>query len=109
MNPHISSFLEFEKRNSFSPCHPFPEDNTSVPTLRTIVSDDLHPGWGVHTTSASSFPLGPMVPFSGDTENAPRFAHEKAAVALPSLIRVRGYRSVDSRLPAGNCREKNTR
>lgn len=72
-------------------------------TLRTRVSEGVQPGCGVQTTSASSFPRGPMTPFSGDTVNAPRDAHEKAAVALPPLVRVKGRRRVVSRLPAGNC------
>lgn len=72
-------------------------------TLSTKVSEVLHPGWGVHTTSASSFPWGPMDPFSGETLNAPRLVQEKEAVAFPSLVRARGCRKVGSRLSTGNC------
>lgn len=44
-----------------------------------------------------------MQPFSGETVNAPLVVHENEAVAFPSLISVRGCRSVASRLPGGNC------
>lgn len=45
-----------------------------------------------------------MVPFSGDTVNAPRVVHVKAAVEFPPFVSVRGCRSIDSRLPSGNYR-----
>lgn len=80
-------------------------------TLRTKVSEALHPGWGVQIISASCFPLGPMAPFSGDTVNAPRVVHAKTAVEFPPFVSVRGCRSVDSRLPSGNyqgCRNAST-
>lgn len=78
-------------------------------TLRTSVSEGLQPACGVHTTSAASFPLGTITPFSGETVKAPRFVHAKEAVAFPALISVRGCRSVDSRLSVGNYRKAGER